>query len=901
MHEGHHERPPDGGFAVGGWRTPLVGRATDLQQVAMHLARGGCLVLGEPGVGKTRLAQEAAARRQAPVIHLTGTEAGSTVPFAAAAHVLSGIDVDDRGVVACWLDHLRARTTAQASTMVIDDVHLLDRASTALVLAASRAGLALPLMTMRRSQALPDVVRTMWADGTLGRHDLAPLDRRGLELLVEGLLQGPVEAAVHRQAWRLSRGNPLVARELLADATAGGTLRREPHAWVWTSSPLRPRRLLDIVAHQVGQLPPAARDAMDVLSLGEPVPLDELVAVAGEEAVGALEEAGLASVGPDPQRWVRLVHPVLAEVARASLGAVRARGIHRRLADAIGSRPDRDPAARLRQAVHLLDAGEHDPDLFLQAGRYALQVQSGVPGPGWEDGDPRIALRLADGAGEGLAAGLLAGRALTALSRFGEAADRLEPHEQEASQAPADVAGAYAVARVNALHWAGRTDAALELLDRVRGWAHAPDWTARCATAEAWILNDQLRSADAVARLRQAAEMQGLGPSVRLDVLVVLAVMESRLGLVAAPAAVEPELQQLVDGLDDAGVQTGWARHTVDAFVRSQAAVDLPGIAARLGAARDLALANGDRALPTGLAGILGRLHLLRGHVRTALPLATTAVEDIAPGDPSNGLGWWLCQLARVQALAGDAGAARGRLQQAEDVIRGRGGHLRLALEVQRAHAWAEVAGGQLTAARERLWEVVEQAGQAVALQAEALHDLVRFGESPARVRPLLAPLATPVDSPLIRVAAAHVDALAAQDTTALHTVAERFAQLGLDLFAAEAARQCALLLTSDERPSTAGAARALSARHAARCRGAVTPLLEGTDAGQTLTRREREVAMLAARGASNADIAAALVLSVRTVETYVLRACHKLGITSRTDLADVLVPHAGDGDAQVS
>lgn len=43
------------------------------------------------------------------------------------------------------------------------------------------------------------------------------------------------------------------------------------------------------------------------------------------------------------------------------------------------------------------------------------------------------------------------------------------------------------------------------------------------------------------------------------------------------------------------------------------------------------------------------------------------------------------------------------------------------------------------------------------------------------------------------------------------------------------------------------------------------------------LTAREREIAVLAARGLPNKQIAEQLVVSIRTVESHLLNACHKL------------------------
>jgi DNA-binding CsgD family transcriptional regulator len=55
------------------------------------------------------------------------------------------------------------------------------------------------------------------------------------------------------------------------------------------------------------------------------------------------------------------------------------------------------------------------------------------------------------------------------------------------------------------------------------------------------------------------------------------------------------------------------------------------------------------------------------------------------------------------------------------------------------------------------------------------------------------------------------------------------------------------------------------------------------------LTRREREIAELVARGMSNKEIAAALVIGRRTVESHVENILVKLGFTSRTQVASWL------------
>ena len=52
------------------------------------------------------------------------------------------------------------------------------------------------------------------------------------------------------------------------------------------------------------------------------------------------------------------------------------------------------------------------------------------------------------------------------------------------------------------------------------------------------------------------------------------------------------------------------------------------------------------------------------------------------------------------------------------------------------------------------------------------------------------------------------------------------------------------------------------------------------------LTEREREVATLMAQGKSNREIAEAMTVGLKTVETYVTRMLDKLGLDSRLQIA---------------
>ena len=70
------------------------------------------------------------------------------------------------------------------------------------------------------------------------------------------------------------------------------------------------------------------------------------------------------------------------------------------------------------------------------------------------------------------------------------------------------------------------------------------------------------------------------------------------------------------------------------------------------------------------------------------------------------------------------------------------------------------------------------------------------------------------------------------------------------------------------------------------------TPLQAAREASGGLTAREREVAILIARGRSNREIAAALVIGERTVQTHIGNIFAKLGCDSRAQVAAWAVEH---------
>ena len=63
-------------------------------------------------------------------------------------------------------------------------------------------------------------------------------------------------------------------------------------------------------------------------------------------------------------------------------------------------------------------------------------------------------------------------------------------------------------------------------------------------------------------------------------------------------------------------------------------------------------------------------------------------------------------------------------------------------------------------------------------------------------------------------------------------------------------------------------------------------------EAADSLTPQEVRIARLAAEGASNPDIADQLYVSRRTVESHLTKIYTKLGVSSRTQLAYLMLRH---------
>jgi predicted ATPase len=118
------------------YRAPLVGREDELARLASLFEAGERLVtiMGPPGVGKTRLAEEHAARMPGRVIFADLTEAGSEAELAGALAAALGSTLEDDGAGDDELQRVGRLLAALPPALVVIDnfEHLVDMAGAAL-------------------------------------------------------------------------------------------------------------------------------------------------------------------------------------------------------------------------------------------------------------------------------------------------------------------------------------------------------------------------------------------------------------------------------------------------------------------------------------------------------------------------------------------------------------------------------------------------------------------------------------------------------------------------------------------------------------------------------------------------------------------------------------------------
>ncbi|MFC9439863.1 LuxR C-terminal-related transcriptional regulator [Nocardia sp. NPDC057030] len=855
---------------------PMVERVTEFEAIRAALTgteHVGTVLTGDAGVGKTTLARQATAAVGGNIRWVAGTESARSIPLGVFAHMVGVYTAHDP---VTFMSAAREALLADGHTIIgVDDAHLLDQLSATLLLQLAIDKAAHIVATVRSGVPVPDAVTSLWKDGHLLRIDLNPFTQRQSVDLVESMLGGQLEGFTANLMWESSGGNALFLRHLVEGALEAGSLRQVNGVWQLRGRAAVTSELAALLEDRVEQLPDDVLHVLELLTFCEPIDLDVLSELSGEEAVESAETRGVIRVVENGhQLSVRYNHPLFGEVIRRRLGIASARRLRGRLYSSLKERPINSAADRIRLAELALDSDKSaDLELFEAAAADAIGLANLPLGE-------RFARAAVERRGGVESADLLA-RALLWQGH------RIEAERTLASFDPDQLTevqlARWGSTRVANLLWAmGDADQADQVLKLVRGKVEHPKIAAildglasACAVNENQI-DIAITEAEKVMALNGAPAWAiwwaSFGGGLALTLMGKGA---AALEYAARGHAVESE----IDGLNR--------------FMSTHAEVLALLLTGDLEAARHCATAYFGYSAPGqylawGMSKILqGTVDVAQGHFPDAIENLEQALAALA----AEGAAAWMFP-ARIRLA--EAYSALGRSTEAAEAIAeatARGGRHSAVYEPQLeiARAWHAAAEGTVTPAIRLAMSAADAAARSNqhAIEAMALHAAARFGEQSVAGR--LADLAARVDGRLVQAQAKHAVALAAHDGPGLDAAAAEFERIGALLSAADAAAQAASAheRAGDRRRLLESAASAN--RLAAACGGASTPALRQAAQPLPLTAREREIANLVAAGLSNRQIADRLTVSVRTVEGHLYRACIKMDVTDRESLGALM------------
>ncbi|AXJ10399.1 LuxR C-terminal-related transcriptional regulator [Arthrobacter sp. PM3] len=856
---------------------PLVERSALVKELVRCLQDGtksGALVIGGAGTGKTAVVKAAIRElgTRSHVIRLTATPALAAVPFGALAPYLSTLPDRELDSYAAVVEALAGSLKAEAirPLFVIDDAHCLDQGTIRQLAQAAATGAAGILATCLPGPMIAEEFLSLWDDGIVAKFDLDPLSRTGTHQLCEQVLRADVSPWVSALFHDAADGNPLMLMSLIQHARASGALGFRHGVWFLLANPeMAGVPAADVVDRQLRSMTPEEKTAATIVALAGPLSLAQILRISGPKAVDALDTAGIIAVSAGHDRLVRPASPMVGEIIRHRVPAGRSSALRSSVL-ALPSARTAAPGAALNRLRWSLDCGvEIPPSQLLQA---AVAANTAL--------DPVTAARAA--------------RAVRDTRYLSEARIQLAYSHFILGRTAAAAACLESAGPLPA----GRPPLLAALLAARLGSAAPPrPWGDQ-------IRDDQLRDGTAVAELAAGLltrtwdgrfvtagpvlsdliRAAGTDPEIRVPAVSVLAEVLTAQGRLRAGLRLDGEAWSGASSASTAlplVYEDLVVRHCLN-LIR---AGDWDGVGRALD---EYAAREPGRLLYSG-----GMLHLMRGYsrlrqgrMRESLAEVRLGVEELTIADPLN-------LLPFAHAVAAYAAAAVGSHEEAgEHVLAFRHsayGEPKTLQLLAEAYCRAAAPGD----------DPVGSGAEALArLADEALHEGLRGVETDIRRLAFrsgdtsgaesLALSSSAVDGPEARLLETYARAVSASDAVDLIGISDDALNGGHGLLALEAAQQAERILADDpERWRLTAVQRRVHHRLVEAGMSARLEIVH-SDHGAALTTREAEVLELVSGGATNAEIAAALCVSQRTVEGHLSRIFAKLGVGRRTDLLDL-------------
>lgn len=883
-------------------------RVGELADIASAIRAEDCravFLTSDSGLGAStilrKLAEEAGVH--VPVLTVHGSQSLAKIPFGVLARYFGDLDTPSEnfkvGVLRAMLAEIDRLKEGLEGTdpdswglplIVIDDAHSIDEGTAELVVSLAMAGTANVVVSHSSRHKLPAPLPKLWATGMAENIVLLPLDQEQGHAYCEALLDGPVLRSTSWHYWSTAAGNPLFLNLLVREAVEQGLLSNRSGTWVGQHRPQgHSPDLEEAVRGMLRGLSREGKEALDLIALSEPLAETALLHLVPAAAVKELLDWPLISHRPPSSELLVLANPIYGRVVREMMPVTQSRLLHEKL---IGS----------------LEAGPANKESLLRRVLWAVEVGIEVP----DD----IMLRAAV-----LASKLF--QSATSLELAGHI--RGENFKLRATMVKArakynlgDYQGAFLLTELLRDHAANIGDLLFGSLLRAatRSALGMPVDTLLADARELRKAGEQLANADPqhadaiLAHSRSGAmmvELMALSRAGRYSEMTALTtLLTAQQGLTSAAdklnltMALTMDSERLtVQGLPEQGTRRAAEAFAIehseenDVFFLPESILlrQLTGMlcAGNWAAASDILDQHSVEAGPIvvtfgGGANVVRGMALLRaGQTSDALKILQAGLEPLQLSDPQQLLGYCTALASYSAARLGQAELAA-RLMS--EYVEGTG----MFVVVAHERAYLSAARQLLAPDDGGLGELFAQADAAHALgsamlELNALVLAMELGEQSVVGR--VAEVAAGVEGPWAQSIASYADALHRNDGHDLARAGELLTRAGMFGFAKLALAKSARLLGDS-------GARTQATRVRKDLRKIASGL--GPDGGPgsnhttaLLTRREREVARLAASGMSDREIADRLTLAVRTVEGHLYRSYSKLGISTREELAEAL------------
>ena len=824
------------------------------------------------------------------------------------------------------LELLSAR---QPLLLILDDLQWADAGSVELLGSLLRRApdkpvlLAVGIRAHQTRARLTSTLDRAYRLGRLARHVLEPLTRED----AEALLAETVPPAARDELFELSGGNPFYL-EQLARSLPGLSRRASASP---SSAPLTPTDIPPLVAsaltHELERLSPDTRALLDGAAVaGDPFDLELAgAAAASSEPVllDALDELLRLDIvrQTDAPRRFRFRHPLIRHVVYVSTPPGWRLAAHERCARLLTA----TNAPVLARAQHV-ERSARDGDLtavatLRDAGRTAA-LRSPEEAAHWFGGALRLLPANTDPA---VRVELLLARAdsLRATGRFAESHSALIeslavlPHDRVSLRVELTIACARLEQHLG-LHGDARTRLERALVDlEDPDSEQAVDLMIALAVNGMHALNSEEQLAWAGRAVSAATPLQD--PALRAEALALSAWPSERAD--AATPRQADAAAALLDGLHDDEV----ARRLDALAYLAGAEFYLDRFETAAGHAQralDIARATGQNDLFVSVHWTLANALWLQGKLGEATEILDDAVEGARLLDNPQSLAWNLANRSATASAAGDVPIALATAEEASELAQSLDhGVLSVVAAVALARPLLET--GRAAEAADLMIEV----GGGVELPALPPHNnkarhlelltrcFLRAGRRPEDAERSAAaaetsnPLGMPTGSALAHLAAAaidleHGDADSRGRTStagcrARGSVGDRFdtaraqlvagvalARAGDEERAGDALEEAATAFESFGSPRYRAEAIRELRKLGRRVHRRTQPGEPGAAGVGSLTGRELEIARLVVDRRTNAEIAAQLFLTEKTIEAHLRNSFRKVGVKNRVELA---------------